>query len=138
MAITDPFREIERMFHDDDYFFPAVRRTFGPPMDVYQTDSDVVVELQLPKIDPKNVKISIEEGTLRIEGREQQEQEEKGKDYYRREIRSGSFTRMISLPVPVKEDEVEATYENGILRIRMPKVEAKKKPKNVEVKINNK
>lgn len=136
MAIikSDPFREIERLFNDDDLFFPAVRRTFGPPMDVYQTDADVIVELQMPKIDPKNVKISIEEGILRIEGQSEETQEDKGKNYFRREIRSGSFARAISLPVPVKEDSVEATYEHGILKISMPKVEPKK-PKNIEVRV---
>ncbi len=136
MAIikSDPFREIERIFNDDDFFFPAVRRTFGPPMDVYQTDADVVVELQIPKMDPKNVQISVEDGILKIEGRNEQKQEEKDKKYFRREIRSDSFTRMISLPAPVKEDQIEAHYEHGILKIVMPKVEPKK-PKTIEVKV---
>jgi HSP20 family protein len=138
MAIikTGPFREIERIFNDDDWFFPAVRRTFGPPMDIYQTDKEVVVEVQLPKIDPKNVDVSVEEGVLKVEGKEEQVTEDKdGKNYIRREIRSGSFVRMVGLPAPVKESQIQAVYENGVLKITLPKAEPKSK--KIEVKINN-
>jgi HSP20 family protein len=131
----DPFKEVEKFFEDDFFgFFPAIKRRFEPPMDVYQTDTDLVVELQIPKNEAEKVSVSVEDGLLKIEGGGERVDEEKGKNYFRREIRRGEFTRMISLPVPVKEDEAKAEYENGLLRITIPKEETKKS-KKIEVKI---
>jgi HSP20 family protein len=120
---TDPIREIERFFNDEDMFgfFPAVRRQFSPAMDVYETENELIVELQAPKLDPAKISIAVKEGILKIEGGEDQESEEAAKMFHRREIRRGHFVRVISLPVKVKEDAAEATYENGLLRITIPK-----------------
>jgi HSP20 family protein len=132
----DPFKEIERFFDDPDFFgvVPAFRRNMLPPMDVYQTEKDLIIELQVPKINKDKVEISVEDGILKIEGKDEETVVQDEKEYYRKEIRSGSFLRMISLPVAVKEQEAEAKYEDGILKIAIPKVEASK-PKKVEVKI---
>jgi HSP20 family protein len=137
MPITksDPIREIERFFDEEDMFgfFPAVKRHFGPAMDVYETDNDLVVELQAPKVDPGKINIAVKEGVLKIEGGEEQESEESGKTFHRKEIRKGHFVRMLSLPVNVKEDQAEATYENGVLKITIPK--DVKPAKKIEVKV---
>ncbi len=138
MAITkyDPIKEIEK-FLDDDFFgfFPAVRRHFAPPMDIYQTDSDLILELQVPKEVADKVDVSIEDGVLTVRGGQEREEVEKEKNYYRKEIRKGSFARSVALPVGVKENEAKATYEDGVLKITLPKVEVKKPTKiNVEVK----
>ncbi|HZZ99626.1 MAG TPA: Hsp20/alpha crystallin family protein [Candidatus Paceibacterota bacterium] len=135
--VKDPFHEIERFFNDEDFFLPAVRRTFGPPMDISQTADDVIVELQIPKMDPKNVHVRVENGVLTIEGKNEETEEEKDKNYIRREIRSGSFRRMVSLPSDVQADQAEAHYENGVLKITMPKSEHTK-PKDIEIKIATK
>jgi len=90
--------------------------------------------MQMPKIDKDKVEISVEDGVLRVDARDEETIEQDEKEYYRKEIRSGSFSRAISLPVAVKEDKIEATYEDGMLKIKLPKVEPKK-PKKVEVKI---
>lgn len=135
MIKHDPFREVEKFFEDDFFgFFPAVRRHFAPPMDIYQTDNDLIVELQLPKDVADKVSISIEEGVLSINNGDVQEEEVKDKNYYRREIRKGGFARSVALPFLVKEEETKATYENGVLKIIMPKTEVKK-PKKIEVNI---
>jgi len=62
---------------------------------------------------------------LKVSGKMEEKKEEKEKGYWRKEIRKGSFERMVRLPVAVKESAVEASYENGVLKITMPKAEAK-------------
>lgn len=131
----DPFKDFERFFEDDFFgFVPAVRRTMEPSMDVYQTEHDLVVELQVPKVDPKDLKVTVEDGVLKVEGGTAEEQEEKGKEYFRREIRRGHFSRMLSLPVSVKEEATKASFEHGVLKIVMPKSEAAK-PKTIAVEV---
>ena len=131
----DPFRDLERFMEDDFFgFVPAVRRTLEPSMDVYQTEHDLVVELQVPKVDPKDIKVTVEDGVLKVEGGASQEQEEKGKEYFRREIKRGQFVRMLSLPVSIKEGETKASFEHGVLKITMPKAESAK-PKTIAVEV---
>lgn len=131
----DPFKEIERFFDDDFFgFVPAVKRHMDPPMDVYQTDGEFVVELQVPKTVAEKVNVSVEDGILKIEGGTSEEKEESGKQYFRKEIRRGSFVKMISLPVPVKEGEAKAVFENGLLKVSIPKTEVKQ-PKKVTVEV---
>jgi HSP20 family protein len=138
MDITkiDPVKEMEKIM-DDDFlgFFPAVRRFVAPAMDVYETEKELVVELQTPNIDPSKINVCVEDGVLKIEGGVENVKEKEGRNYYKKEIRSGQFARSLILPVGVKEDEVKAKYENGMLKITMPKSEIKK-PKKIEVEIN--
>lgn len=124
------------MFDDRDFwgFVPAVQRSMQPAMDVYQTEKELVVEMHIPKLDPSKVNVSVEDGMLKIVGAQEEEKEEAGKNYFRKEIRSGSFERMFTLPVAVKEDKAEASYEHGILKVVIPKEEIKQ-PKKVEVKV---
>jgi len=131
----DPFRDLERFMEDDFFgFVPAVRRTLEPSMDVYQTEHDLVVELQVPKLDPKDIKVIVEDGVLKVEGASSEEKEDKGKEYFRREIRRGHFVRMLSLPVSIKESETKAAFEHGVLKITMPKAESAK-PKTIAVEV---
>jgi HSP20 family protein len=131
----DPFRDLERFFEDDFFgFVPAVRRTMEPSMDVYQTEHDLIVELQVPKLDPKDMKVTVEDGVLKVEGGSAEEKEEKGKEYFRREIKRGHFVRMLALPVSIKESETRAAFEHGVLRITMPKAEYAK-PKSIAVEV---
>jgi len=111
----NPFR-IERLFDDDVFgIFPAVKRHFEPPMDIYQNEKEFVVELQVPKAIAEKVGVSVEDGVLKIEGYQEDKREEDGRHYFRREIRRGGFAKMISLPVPVKEDESKAVFSDGVL-----------------------
>lgn len=132
-----PFRDIDKFFEEDNFFpmIPAMSRTPKPMIDVYEKDNDVVAEVALAGIDPKNVEVSIENDVLTVKGEEKEEKETKDKNYYRKEIRSGSFTRSISLPTHVKASEAKAESKNGILRIIVP-ADEKKMMKKIPIKVD--
>ena len=126
------------MFDDMDQAFDSMvvpaQRGFVPALDVYQTADDVVVETTLPGMNPNDVRVSIENDVLTIEGSSEKKTEVDEKDYYRKEIRSGSFHRAVALPSSVKGDDAKASYENGVLKIIIPKRE-EVKPKKVSIEI---
>jgi len=127
------FRDLDRFF-DDDWFLPVVSSSFfkEPAMDLYQTDKEVIAEVNLPDIDPDKVDVSVKDQTLTIRGLTESKEEEKKKDYWRKEIRRGEFKRIVHIPVEINEDKVEANYEKGVLKIIMPK---KNSPQSQEKKI---
>lgn len=122
-----PFGSIDNFFDNDDFFsfVPAVSRKIKPSMDIYQTKDSVVAEAQLAGVDPKDVEVTVENNILTIKGETKKEKETKEKDYYFKEIKSGSFIRSVTLPVNVKADGAKAESDEGILRITIPKVEKK-------------
>jgi len=134
-----PFSDLDRFFDDEDWMFPVFPRVkfAQPAMDVRETDKEVVAEVELPGFDPEKVEVSVEDGILRVKGSMDEKKEEKEKGYWRKEIRRGSFERMVRLPVAVKEDAVEATYEKGVLKIAMPKAKAKPSSK-VKIQVKEK
>ncbi|HLN18576.1 MAG TPA: Hsp20/alpha crystallin family protein [Patescibacteria group bacterium] len=124
-----PWGDIDRVFEEDFWRTSA----FSPAMDVYQDKDNVIVETSLPGIDPNKVDISVENDVLTISGSSEEKKEVKHEDYYRKEIRQGSFSRSVILPMTVKADVADAKYENGILKITMPKAE-EAKPKKISIK----
>lgn len=106
-----------------------------PPVDMYETKNAVVVEAPIAGIDPKNIKVSLENGVLTIKGQSERKTEVEEKDFYRKEIRQGTVFRQIALPTTVKSEGAEADYNNGVLKIRLPKAEQKK---SISIKITNK
>lgn len=135
-----PFSDLDRFFEDDEWFLPLVpREMLKPAMDIYETDKEVIAEINVPGIDPEKINISVEKGVLTVSGSVEEKKEEKKKGYWRKEIRKGSFERMVRLPAAVKEDKIDATYENGVLKIVMPKTEEKKaEVKKIKVKTKDK
>lgn len=132
------FGDIERFFEEPEgmlYPLTSMRR-MEPAMNLYETDKDVVAEFNLPGIDPERINVSVKNQMLDVSGsmEEEKEEKEKGKGYWRKEIRRGSFERMVRLPTSVDEDKIDATYEKGVLKIMMPKTEMKKEGKQVKVK----
>jgi HSP20 family protein len=130
-----PFSDLDKFFNDDEWLFPVWQTKNEPAMDVYETEKEVVAKVNLPGIDPEKIEISVENGFLRISGKIEEEKEEKKRDYYRKEIRHGSFERVVKLPTEVKEKEIEATYDKGVLEIVMPKQEKAKTERKIKVKI---
>lgn len=122
--------EIDRFFSDS--FFPS--SSFLPAIDIYQETDNVIAEIALPGIDPKEVDVVIENDVLSISGERKSEHEIKREDYYCKEVRGGHFSRSVVLPMSVKGDEASAKYDKGILRITMPKQESVK-PKRISVEV---
>jgi len=111
-----------------------------PKIDIYEEDNNLVVEMDVAGIDPSKLQVSIKDNVLRAEGGEEKKVEEKKKDYYRKEIRRGYIKKVVSLPIPVDESKAQATCEDGILKIVVPKVKPviEKPGKKIEVKVKKK
>ena len=118
----------------DDFNLMSQVNGFVPALDVYQTKDDVVVETALPGVDPKGVNIFIANDVLTVEGSYEKKSEVDERNYYRQEIRAGSFHRSVALSAAVNSDKAKATYEKGMLRIVVPK-EERATPKMVKVEV---
>jgi HSP20 family protein len=115
-----PFREFIEKFFEEDFGF-----TISPRLatDVYETDKDLVVEMQVPGFKKEDIKISFQDDYLKVEGKAEEEKEEKEKNYWRKEIRKGSFVRVIPLPRKVDPKKAKASFKDGVLKISLPKIE---------------
>ena len=143
MAIVrwDPAREVDslqsemnRLF---DTFFgggPAngTLRRWVPPMDLVETDDHLVLRADLPGLDSDDVDIEVKDGVLTISGERKAEHEEKTDGYYRVERAFGGFSRSMTLPEHVDPDRIGASFDKGVLEVRIPKPE-ERKPHRVEI-----
>jgi len=139
-----PFTELmslrqamDRLFEDSFVRPSRVLAAFGetamPALDVYQTPNEVVVKAALPGVKSEDVSIDITGDTLTIKGEHKAEQEVKKEDYLYQERRYGSFSRSVVLPSGLKPDKAEATMEDGVLTVTIPKAE-EVKAKTIKVK----
>jgi HSP20 family protein len=129
MAIIkwEPFREFDRFFDEEFLSFPQLFRAgWDLAVDVYEEKNYVVAEMTLPGIDPEKVEVMVEDDYLKVRGSREEEKEEKKKNYYSKEIKRGSFERMVKLPTSVKGEKAVAEYKNGVLKIVVPKKEETK------------
>lgn len=92
-----------------------------PPVDMYEHGNALIVETPLAGIDPTKVEVTVDGDILTIKGSMERKTEVDEKDYYRKEVRSGSVFRQISLPVRVLGERASASYEQGLLKIEIPK-----------------
>jgi HSP20 family protein len=109
-------------------------RGWNPAVDVYETDHDLVLKAELPGIDPKDVDIRVEDGTLYLKGERKQESDVKEGNYHRVERSYGSFTRTFTLPNSVNLDDIKADYKDGVLTLKMAKRE-EAKPKTIKINV---
>jgi HSP20 family protein len=135
-----PLARLERDFEYlmDRVFGGETRRDLPwnetlPSANLAETESEFEVTVELPGVDRGDVHVELRHGDLWITGEKKEEKEEKGKMFHRVERRGGRFQRVIPLPGTVEEEKIEATYEDGILRIRLPKSE-EAQPKRIEIK----
>ena len=111
-----------KMFDDgDEGWFGG---TMVPSVDLSETDNEVDVTMDLPGMKPEEIDIQVHNNLLTIRGERKEESEQKERTYHRIERRSGSFSRTVSLPSEVDEDNVSAAYKDGVLKISMPKAKA--------------
>lgn len=134
----DPTYELTRGMSDMvDHFFrrfdsgfgmesPLLRDTFGfsglPNVDVAETDDEVTVSADLPGLDEKDIKVTLDGDTLTLRGERKHEQEEKRKNYRRVECSYGSFVRSVNLPENIDQNNIKASFKKGVLNIRIGKV----------------
>jgi len=109
----------------------------GPALDIYQKPDEVVVKAALPGMKPEDVNIDITGDTLTIKGESKAKQEIKREHYLYQERRYGTFCRSVVLPSGLKSDKTEATMEDGVLTLTIPKSE-EVKPKAIKVKAKEK
>jgi HSP20 family protein len=102
------------------------------PVEVSETDDALEVKASLPGVKPEDVEVTVANDVLTVKATHEEKTEEKKRDYYRRELRYGSFHRSLSLPVSVDADKAEAKFENGVLSLKLPKAEALR-PKQIKV-----
>jgi len=126
----DPFFEVQELLDDKQ----KLRLSWDLAVDVYEEDTNVVVKMNVAGIDPDKFDITVEDETLRVAGSREKKEEVEDKNYYRKEIRSGSFERIIPLPTTVQSEKTMASYDNGVLKIIMPK-KAPSGSKQVKVKV---
>ncbi len=138
----DPFVDMEQVRHRMDRIFgdlrpwrlaPRVGSEIGYfPLDISETDEAFEVEAALPGVKPEDVEVQVHGDTVTIKGNAKEEAEEKGKDWLRRERRYGVFARSFTLPTDIDAENASADFENGLLKLRLPKSEAAR-PKTIKV-----
>jgi len=103
------------------------------PIDMYETENEVVVKASVPGIKPEELDIQVRGDTLTIRGETKSEEEKLQGTWHYKERRYGTFCRSMSLPSGVNADAAQATFENGVLTLTLPKIE-EAKPKIIRVK----
>jgi HSP20 family protein len=103
-----------------------------PPVDVTETEDALLLAFDLPGLKEDEIQVELDDNVLTISGERVRKTELKQDDYFRYERRFGSFSRSVALPAGAKDEEIDASYENGVLEIRVPKPE-QDKPKRIHV-----
>lgn len=131
---SDIRQELDRMF--EDLFGRSTRgwASWSPAADLYETEEDYVLELELPGFERDELELTLEQGILTISGQRASEGEARGRAYRVRERSTGRFTRSFSLPRAVDPSEVEAEMRDGVLRVTMQKA-AEAKPRKIDVSV---
>ena len=129
--------EVNRLFDSFLGSRPAaggMERTWAPAVDMHETKDELVVIVELPGVNEKDVHLSITGDLLTLKGERHWNQEVKDESSYRGERLYGQFERTVQLPMPVQADKVKATYRDGVLEVKLPKVE-EVKPKEIKIDI---
>jgi HSP20 family protein len=144
MAITrwDPFREVvalqsrmNSLFRDlNDSENPLTTASFVPAVDIYEDPEKVVLKLEVPGIEEKDLDVRVENHTLTVKGERKFEKEEKEENFHRIERRYGSFYRAFTLPSTVDTENVGASYNAGVLKLELKK-KPEAQPKQIKINI---
>jgi HSP20 family protein len=139
----DPFQEmlnlrrtVDRLFDNANADHDWQQMQWGLAVDVVENKDDFIVKASIPGINPDDLDVSYVDDTLTIKGEIKSDNEIKEDQYHLRERRYGTFARSVTLPVKIKGDAIEASYQNGVLTLRLPKAE-EVKPKRIAIKVND-
>lgn len=140
VELADPFRSVEQLFDElwrgwPGRFFQTdtTQPMLRPAMDVIENDNSITVRLDLPGLTVDDVQVEMEDNTLTINGSIGDTVEKEGDRYHYRERYSGSFQRSLRLPNSIDASQVEASFENGVLNIVLPKL-PQAQPKKIDIK----
>lgn len=130
-------RDLDRFF--EDFFSMPNGRTdtdgaFSPRVNIRETKDHVYLTFEVPGIDKKDIKVTVNDHLLTVSGRREFRAENKDENWVRIEMRSGQFSRSFTLPQTIDVEKIEADYRNGLLEIRLEKFD-EVKPKEIEVKV---
>ncbi len=109
-------------------------RRWIPAMDLVETDQDFVLRADLPGLDEGDVNIELDDNILTVSGERKSEHEQRKEGYYRVERASGSFSRSLTLPEGVDPERIKASFDRGVLEVRIPKPE-ERKPRKVAISV---
>ena len=126
--LVDIQQEMNRMF---DEFFGERRSgltagAWAPTVDVSENDNAIIVRAELPGMSQDDIELNLQDNVLTLKGEKKQEAKEDKENYHRTECCFGSFSRSFSLPATVKQEDIQATFKNGVLEINLPKAEEAK------------
>lgn len=139
----DPFRNLSTLQEQVNRLFDSnfatrsdnsALTTWAPPVDIYETENELVVKADLPDMNEKDLDVRVENNMLTIRGDRRFAQEVKEDNYLRVERAYGSFSRSFSLPNTVNTEAIKAEYKNGVLTVELPK-RAESKPKQVKISV---
>ena len=141
----DPARELDAFQSDMNRLFDSFfgrregsagaaygSRRWIPPMDLVETDENLVLRADLPGVNEDEIEIEVKDGVLTVSGERKAQHEEKREGFHRVERSFGRFSRALELPKGVEADSIEASFERGVLEVRMPKP-AERKPTRIEI-----
>lgn len=134
LTVWDPFREVAALERATNRFFrdvPTRRRLLYPPLELEDKGDNLIITAELPGIDKEAVELTVLGDTLTIAG-EKKPPTENGAKYIRHERAHGKFRRLVDLPYSVVQDNIKATYKDGVLTITLPKTE-EVKPRQISV-----
>lgn len=119
-------------FGEDRFFHQLIPKTFnnffrsgnfGPSVDLQETDNEIILHADIPGVNHEDLDITVEEKMITLKGETKHDQSREDKGYHLIERHYGSFYRTIPLPVEVKSEQATAHYRNGVLELRVPKIE---------------
>ena len=129
----EPFRELASFQNEMSRWMNGlfdgpgrVTQSWVPALDVWETDSEVVYAFDLPGIPQEKISIEVKDDTLTVTAEREKTEESSNDGFYRYERRYGTFARAVGLPQGVDEDQISASYDNGVLEVRVPKPEEQK------------
>ena len=135
--VISPLEDMDRMFES---FFPQAWRPFNigrmfgemgegaqPRVDIVDRDAEILLRAQIPGVEKENIDVSVTDNTVTIRGETRQESKEEEGEYYRCEISRGAFSRTVALPADVDANGANASFKNGMLELKLPKVEKSKR-----------
>ena len=145
MAISrwDPFREVQSLQNRVNALFrdfnsdgdnPMTTASFIPAVDIYEDENKVVLKLEVPGIEEKDLDVRVENNTLTVKGERKLEKEEKEQNFHRIERRYGSFYRAFTLPTTVDAEHIDAQYNAGVLKLELKK-KPEAQPKQIKVNV---